>query len=67
MNTRLITTVHWNVPDEFKKHIEQNDDLHLLVFGGGSERLKNLNDEWLMKRCVPDDYNKSDNISKLNP
>lgn len=67
MNTRIITTVHWAIPEEFKKHVEKSGDLHLLVFGGGRKRLEELNDEWLTKRCVPDDYNASDNISNLNP
>lgn len=66
MKAKLITTVHWSVPDEFKKHIEENKDLHFLVFGGGRKRLDSLDDDWLKKHCIPDDTNE-DNISKLNP
>ena len=34
--TKLITTVHWNVPQKFKDYIDNNKDNHFLVFGGGS-------------------------------
>jgi len=67
MKTKLITTVHWNVPDEFKKYVEQSNNLHFLVFGGGRKRLEELNDDWLVKHCTPDDFNPHDNISNLNP
>lgn len=66
MKTKLITTVHWAVPEEFKKHVEESNGLYFLVFGGGSKRLEELNDSWLKERCVPDDTNE-DNISNLNP
>lgn len=57
MKAKLITTVHWSVPDEFKKHIEENEELHFLVFGGGKKRLDSLDDDWLKKHCIPDDIN----------
>jgi len=66
VKTKLITTVHWAVPEEFKKHVEESNGLYFLVFGGGSKRLEELNDSWLKERCVPDDTNE-DNISNLNP
>lgn len=64
--TKLITTVHWSVPQQFKDHIDQNKDLHCLVFGGGKQRLDGLNDKWLSDNCIPDDA-RPNNISKLNP
>ena len=64
--TKLITTVHWNVPQKFKDYIDNNKDNHFLVFGGGKKRLESLNDKWLLENCTPDDA-RQDNISELNP
>ena len=33
--TKIITTVHYVLPDEAKQHFEKNKDLYVLVFGGG--------------------------------
>jgi hypothetical protein len=67
MNAKLITTVHWNVPDQFKQHVDETGNFHFLVFGGGRKRLEGLKDAWLLEHCTPDDYNADDNISELNP
>lgn len=64
--TKIICSLHWTPAEPLKKHLKENRDLIVPVFGGGRENMKLCNDEWLDKNVIPDDCRK-DNISELNP
>ena len=64
--TKIITTMHWKLPQEAKDYFNEHRDLHFPVFGGGKQKMESLNDKWLSDNCTPDDARK-DNISMLNP
>ncbi len=64
--TKIICNLHWTPTEPLKKHLEENNDLIVPVFGGGKEVMKLCNDKWLDKHVLTDDCCK-DNISDLNP